>query len=72
MAMRNLDIAAVDRTSNEDLLMELDLSNVQDLTTLSCEDNPLTELDIRPLRKLESLYYDSETTHLIKRADQEF
>jgi hypothetical protein len=38
---------------------------------LVCENNQLTELDIRNLRNLEDLFYDP-ATRIIQRPDQNF
>lgn len=56
----------------ENKLTELDLSHVPNLTELCCGRNYLTELDIRPLLSLKTLKYDSSSTRLVKRPDQNF
>jgi len=43
-------------------LTELDLSNVPGLTTLYCQKNQLTELDIRPRKNLADFRFDPSVT----------
>lgn len=74
--LTKLDLSGVSELTglccDHNRLTQLDLSCVPRLKTLSCAGNLLSSLDIRPLRELEKLIYDKNTTRLIQRHDQQF
>jgi len=53
-------------------IQSLSLHDVPDLKELECTRLRLTDLDIRPLRHLNTLKYDKALTRLIQRPDQNF